>query len=127
MNTSRIRSSLLLPINQSIISLATNQSLKKLLCKFKEGIISKFEDRLSEHNLKIQELQFKFHSQENVFKKLEIISDYRKQYSRRSCLCIHFIEFKKGDGGDKKYCDVTGISFNEKEIDRGMVSQNPSE
>ena len=83
MNTSRIRSSLLLPINQSIKPLATNQSLKKLLFKFKEGIISKFEDRLSEHNLKIQELQFKFHSQENAFKELEIISDYLKQYSRR--------------------------------------------
>ena len=112
MNTSRIQSSLLLPINQSIKPLATNQSLKKLLCKFEEGIISKFEDRLSEYNLKIQELQLKFHSQESAFKKLEIISDYNKQYSRRSCLCIHVIEFKKGDGEDKKYCDVTGISFN---------------
>ena len=36
--------------------LVTNQSLEELLCKFKEGIISKFEDKLREQNLKIREL-----------------------------------------------------------------------
>ena len=55
--------------------LVTNKSLEELLDKFKEGIISKFEDKLREQNLKIQELESKIHSQENAFKKLEIISD----------------------------------------------------
>ena len=100
--------------------LATNQSSKKLYCIFKEGIISKFKDRLSKHNLKIQELEFKIHYK--VQNKLEIISDDNEQYSRRSCLCIHVFEFKKGDAEDKKCCGVIGISFN----DRAMASKNPS-
>ena len=45
-------------------------------------------------------LASKIHSQENAFKKLEIISDDNEQYSRRSCLRIHGIEFKEGDSGD---------------------------
>ena len=49
--------------------LVTNQSLEELLYKFKEGIISKFEDKLREKNLIIQELG------SNAFKKLEIIAD----------------------------------------------------
>ena len=66
--------------------LVTNQSLEELLCKFKQGNISKFEDKLREQNLKIQELESKIHSQENAFKKLEIIYDDSEQYSRRSCI-----------------------------------------
>ena len=49
--------------------LVTNQSLEELLYKFKGGIISKFEDKLREKNLIIQELG------SNAFKKLEIIAD----------------------------------------------------
>ena len=78
---------------------------------------------MREQNLKIQELESKIHSQENAFKKLEIISDDNKQYSRRSCLRIHGIEFKEGDSGDvmeelEKCYNVMGIPFNENEIDR---------
>ena len=80
--------------------LVTNQSFEELLCKFKEGIISKFGDKLRERNLKIQELVSKIHSQENAFKNLEITSDDNEQYSRRSCLRIHGIELKESDGGD---------------------------
>ena len=40
--------------------LVTNQSLEELLRKFKEGIISKFENKLREQNLKIQNLSRKF-------------------------------------------------------------------
>ena len=98
--------------------LVTNKSLEELLDKFKEGIISKFEDKLREQNLKIQELESKIHSQENAFKKLERISDDNEQYSRRSCLRIHGIEFKEGDSGDvmeelEKCYNVMGIPFNE--------------
>ena len=80
--------------------LVTNQSLEELLCKFKEEIIPKFEDKLREQNLKIQEPESRIHSQENAFKKLETISDDNEQCSRRSCLRIHSIEFKEGDGGE---------------------------
>ena len=109
--------------NNLIKPLVTNKSLEELLDKFKEGIISKFEDKLREQNLKIQELESKIHSQENAFKKLEIISDDNEQYSRRSCLRIHGIEFKEGDSGDvmeeiEKCYNVMGIPFNENEIDR---------
>ena len=55
--------------------LVTNKSLEELVDKFKEEIISKFEHKLKEQNLKIQEIESKIHSQENAFKKLEIISD----------------------------------------------------
>ena len=103
--------------------LVTNKSLEELLYQFKEGIISKFEDKLREQNLKIQELEFKIHSQENVFKKLEIISDDNEQYGRRSCLRIHGFEFKEGNSGEvmeeiEKCYYVMGIPFNENEIYR---------
>ena len=45
--------------------LVTNKSLERRLYKFKEEIISKFEDKLREQNLKIQELESKIHLQEN--------------------------------------------------------------
>ena len=97
--------------------------MEELLYKFKEGIISKFEDKLREQNLKIQELESKIHSQENTFKKLEIISDDNEQYSRRSCLRIHDVECKEGDNSAvmeeiEKCYNFMGILFNEKEIDR---------
>ena len=57
--------------------------------------------KIERTNLKIQELQYKIHSQENGFKKLELLSDdNEQQYSRRSCLRNHGIEFKEGDGGE---------------------------
>ena len=96
--------------------LITDQSLGEFLCKFIEGIISKFEDKLREQNLKIQELESKIHLQENAFKKLEIISDDNEQYSHRSCLHIPSIQFKEGDGGDimeeiEKCYNIMGIPF----------------
>ena len=105
--------------------LVTNKSLEELLYKFKEGIISKFEDKLREQNLKMQELESKIHSQESAFKKLEIISDDNEQYSCRSCLRIHGIEFKEDGSGDvmeelEKCYNVMGIPFNENEIDRAQ-------
>ena len=101
-----------------ITPLVTNKSLEELLFKFKEGIISKFEDKLREQNLKIQDFESKIHSQENAFKKLEIISDANEQCSLRSCLLIHGIEFKEGDTGDvmeeiEKCFNVMGIPFNQ--------------
>ena len=85
---------------------------------------------MREKNLKIQELESKIHSQENAFKKLEIISDDNEQYSRRSCLRIHGIEFKEGDGGEvmeeiEKCYNVMGIPFDENEIDRAYDIGKP--
>ena len=110
--------------------LVTNKFLEELLYKFKEGIISKFLDKLREQNLQIQELESKTHSHENASKKLEIISDDNEQYSCRSCLRIHGIEFKEGDSGDvmeklEKCYNVMGILFNENEIDRAHGIQKP--
>ena len=70
-----------------------------------------------------QELEFKTHSQENTFKKFEIISDKNKQYSRRSSLRIEVTEFKESDAGDnmeeiQKCCNVMCIPFTANEIDR---------
>ena len=74
--------------------LVTNKPLEEL-SKLKEGIISKFEDKLRKQNLKIQELESKIHSQENTLKKLQTASNNNEQYSCRSCLRIHGIELKK--------------------------------
>ena len=100
-----------------ITPLVTNKSLEALLFKFKEGTISKSEEKLREQNLMIQDFESKIHSQENAFKKLEIISDANEYYSLRSCLLIHGIEFKEGDTGDVmegigKCYNVMGIPFN---------------
>ena len=103
--------------------LVTNQSLEELLRKFKEGIISKFENKLREQNLKIQNSSRKFSPKKTRLKKSEIISDDNEQYNRCSCLRIHGIDFKEGDGGDvmeiEKCCNVMDIPFNKIEIDRG--------
>ena len=69
--------------------------------------------------------------QENAFKKVEIILDDNEQYSCRSCLLNHGIEFKEGDSGDvmeelKKYCNVMGVPFNENEIEERMSSESSS-
>ena len=111
--------------------LVTNKSLERRLYKFKEEIISKFEDKLREQNLKIQELESKIHSQGNTFKKLEIISDDNEQYSRRSCLRIHGIEFEEGDSGDVmeelgKCYNVMGILFNKMKLTERMASDSLS-
>ena len=95
--------------------------MEELLCKFKEKIISKIEDKLKERNLKIQELSPKFTRKKNAFKKLEIISNDNEQCRRRSCSRIHGIEFKEGHNGDvmeelEKIYNVMRIPFNE--IDR---------
>ena len=109
--------------------LVTDKSLEELLYKFKEEIISRSEDKLREQNLKIQELESKIHSQENAFKKLEIISDDNEQYSRLSCLRIHGIKSKEGHSDDvieeiEKCYNVMGIPFNEIETGsaHGMAS-----
>ena len=86
-------------LRELIKHLVIKQSLEELLCKFKEKIISKIEDKLKERNLKIQELKSKIHSQKNAFKKLEIISNDNEQCRRRSCSRIHGIEFKEGHNG----------------------------
>ena len=58
------------------------------------------------------------------------MSDDNEQYSRRSCLRIHGIEFKEGDDGDvmeeiEKCCDVMGIPFHENEIDKTHGIEKP--
>ena len=104
--------------------------MENLLCKFKERIISKFEDNLREQNLKIQGSESKIHLQKNAFKKLEILSSNNEQYSRYSCLRIDGIGCKEDDDGDamekiEKCCNVMGISFNENEIDRAHGMGKP--
>ena len=48
--------------NNLIKPLVTNKYLEELLDKYKEGIISKSEDKLTEQSLKIQELESKIQS-----------------------------------------------------------------
>ena len=78
---------------------------------------------MREQNLKIQQLESKIHLQEDMFKKLEIISDDNEQYSRCLCLHIHGIELKEGDGDEvveeiKKCYNVMSILFDVNEIDK---------
>ena len=86
---------------------------------------------MREQNINVEELESKIHSQENAFKKLEIISDDNEPYNRRSCLRIQGIKFKDSGVGKvmeekEKYYNVLGIPFDKKEIDGTHDIGSPS-
>ena len=73
--------------------LATNESLEKPLGAFQEKIVKRFEEKLDEQNAKIIELQSKIAIQDNALQRLEIKCDDNEQYSRRSCIRIHGVQY----------------------------------
>ena len=60
--------------------------------KLKEEIVTTFEERFTEQNKKIDDLEQQVSYQENSINQLLIKCDDNEQYSRLNCLRIHGIE-----------------------------------
>ena len=100
--------------------LVTNESLEKLLGAFQEKIVKRFEEKLDEQNAKM--LQSKIAIQDNALQRLEIKCDDNEQYSRRSCIRIHGVQYNENDisviNKVEQCCDEIGVKFDMNEIDR---------
>ena len=103
--------------------LVTNDKLEQLLKSFQDSLMKKIEDKFNEQNTRIEELESKLAIKQNIIDTLEIKCDDNEQYSRRSCLRVHGIDFSsdENEGVMKKMkicCSDMGIRFNQNEIDR---------
>ena len=85
--------------------------------------MKKYESKIEEQNRKIEMLESSLSARQNVVDNLLIQCDNNEQYSRRSCLRINGVEFKK-DGNDdvlgeiKRCYEEVGLQFDKKIIDR---------
>lgn len=118
--------------------LATHNSIQKMIEEFKKVIvpkIEKLEKHSEEQDRRIEILETSCSLRQNVIdnfqeriNQLERKSDDNEQYSRRSCLRIHGIEWKGRSTSDDGKEDVKkivedcclemGIPYNDKDIDR---------
>ena len=103
--------------------LVTNDKLEQLLMSFQDGLMKKIEDKFNEQNTRIEELESKLVIKQKIIDTLEIKCDDNEQYSRRSCLRVHGLDFSsdEDEGVMKKVgkcCSDMGIEFNQNEIDR---------
>ena len=102
--------------------LVTNDKLEQLLKSFQDGLMKKIEDKFNEKNTRTEELESKLAIKQNIIDTLEIKCDDNEQYSRRSCLRVHGLDFScdEDEGVMKKVekCNDMGIEFNQNEIDR---------
>ena len=111
--------------------LATNEILEDMFKKFKEGIISKSEEKFDEQNRKIDELEGKIPIQANTIDQFIIKCDDNEQYSRRSCLRIHGIECSDDERNDsvsekvKECYEEMNLPFQDENIDRVHRSGKP--
>ena len=92
--------------------------------KFKEEIVSKFEEKFDEQNRKIDELEGKIAIQVNTIDQLIIKCNNKEQYSRRSCLWIHGIECSNDERNAivlemvKECYEEMNLPFQDENIDR---------
>ena len=110
--------------------LVTNEKLEQVLKSFQDGLMKKIEDKFKEQNTRIEELESKLAIKQNVIDNLEIKCDDNEQYSRRSCLRVHGLEFNSdNDEGVmkkvEKCCKDMDVEFNENEIDRAHYIGKP--
>ena len=102
--------------------IVTNKTLEQQLKSFQDGLMKKIEDKFQEQNDRIEELESKLAMKQNIIDHLEIKCDDNEQYTQRSCLRIHGLNFSsdEDEGVLKKvgkcYSDM-GIEFNQNEID----------
>ena len=79
--------------------LVTNKSLEDVLEKFTKEVISKFEGKIKEHEERITRLESTLSLRQNtidiLLAKVDARSDDNEQYSRRSCLRIHGVDFEE--------------------------------
>ena len=73
--------------------LVTNEKLEQVFKSFQDGLMKKIEDKFKEQNTRIEELESKLAINQNVIDNLAIKCDDNEQYSRRSCLRVHGLEF----------------------------------
>ena len=102
--------------------LVTNDKLEQLLKSFQDGLMKKIEDKFNEQNTRIEELESKLAIKQNIIDNLEIKCDDNEQYSRRSCLRVHGLNFSSDEDEVvmkkvEKCCSDMGIEFNQNEID----------
>ena len=92
--------------------LVTNDKLEQLLKSFQDGLMKKIEDKFNEQNTRIEELESKLAIKQNIIDNLEIKCDDSEQYSRRSCLRVHGLDFSsdEDEGVMKKVENVVVIS-----------------
>ena len=94
----------------------TNASLAKLLGAFQEKNVKRFKEKLGEQSAKKIELQPKIAIQDNALQKFEIKSDDNEQYSRRSRIRIHGVQYNENDDISvinkvERCCDEIGVKF----------------
>ena len=116
--------------SELIKPLVTNTSLTNLFEEFEKNVIVNLEKRISAQDEKIEELESDLLIKENTINLLrkrldvvEVTADDNEQYSRRSCLRIHGIEFNEDDRENmddilEKCCNEIEIPFNKNDIDR---------
>ena len=110
--------------------LVTNEKLEQVLKSFQDGLMKKIEGKFKDQNTRIEELESKLAKKQNVIDNLEIKCDDNEQYSRRSCLRVHGLEFNSdNDEGVmkkvEKCCKDMDVEFNENEIDRAHYIGKP--
>ena len=108
--------------------LATNDFLKETLNQFKDEIVTKFERKIQEQDERITQLESNLALRQNTINvlldNLEQKSDDNEQYSRRSCLRIHGVEWlNEGEGEDinktlSECFEKVNVSLDSKMIDR---------
>ena len=89
----------------------------------KGRIIAKFEERLIEHNWKINKLEERAAFKVNTISQFLIKCDDNEKFSRRNCLRIHGIGSKKYTKINalqklKEYYESVQVSFVQEDIDR---------
>ena len=108
----------------------TNETLEQQLKFFQDGQMKKIEDKFKQQNDRIEELESKLAIKQNIIDHLEIKCHDNEQYSQRSCLRIHGLDFSSDeDEGvlkkvEKGYSDM-GTEFNQIEIDRAHYTGKP--
>ena len=75
-------------------------------------------------------MESKLTMKQNIIDHLEIKCDDNEQYSQRSCLRIHGLDFSSDEDEGvlkkvEKFYNYTGIAFSEKEIDRAHYTGKP--
>ena len=108
--------------------LVTNEKLEQVFKSFQDGLMKKIHDKSKEQNTRIEELESKLAINQNVIDNLEIKCHDNEQYSRRSCLRVHGLEFNSDNDEDMKKlekCKDMDVEFNENEIDRAHYIGKP--
>ena len=77
--------------------LVTNNSLEELFNKLKDEIMEKCDEKISEQNTKIENLESIITIHENTIDQMLVKYDDNEQYSRRICLRIHGVEMKENE------------------------------